>query len=915
MQKMQRIATENPVRAKRFDAATLALLGALCSIASLLGWSLDLPQVRGFGVPEFPMWPWTAIGFLGLALGHVGVILGWKRVAAVLLGVPVLIAGISIVQTATGADFGVDRLLFGSALSQFGAAHPGRPGTNPVAVFLLLSAAGYLSIACKRHSGEVDGVIVIIAAGVGVAAALLAFSAIPAVAMLTADGAPTVRYRSISAPAAMCAICVAAGIVVYHGSLNWIRLFAVDKGIWRVVRLLLPVVLIVPLMPPIFGAALLRGELFSGMPDELLLLLCNLLVVALIGYWAASRIARDQAAVVELSQALDNATVAIVMPDGTIIHWSKGCEHLYGWSAEEARGRNKYALLRSRCELTGPAAPAKTLVQQLAETTKDGREVHVLEHVHRMDSPLRGRLLVLGINDVSQRMAAIEALRASEERLAAAVSAHELGVFEWHVPSGRIDWSPGTEQRLGLKPGALSHIDSWEQQVQPADARHVLETIAQAERDHADKFSFRWRLSHPREVRIVEGSARVFYDSLGRMERGVGVILDVTERDEREAALRRREVHLQSLLDTVPDAIVVVDAEGCILQFSAAAQRLWGYTPDEVIGQNFTMLAPVEERETIQTTFRRFLETGRGLTDRVLTSVAEAKDGRHFPVEARTGVAQSDHDMLLTMFIRDLSEQVAAEERLRELNAEVAHVSRQSAMSELAAGLAHELNQPLSATSNFLAAARMLIARGGEEQRVSELLHMGIEQTQRAGEIIRRLRGFMARGEVEMRAELVEPTVRDAVDLVLVSTGLADIRVHFALDPAVHFVFADRIQVQQVLVNLLRNAIEALRQSDQREKTITISSQRADDHMVEIAVTDNGPGLPPQVLENLFSRFTTTKGSGGGMGIGLSISKRIIEAHGGTLRGYNRQEGGACFRLTLPALERGETNDEDDLYR
>jgi two-component system sensor kinase FixL len=240
------------------------------------------------------------------------------------------------------------------------------------------------------------------------------------------------------------------------------------------------------------------------------------------------------------------------------------------------------------------------------------------------------------------------------------------------------------------------------------------------------------------------------------------------------------------------------------------------------------------------------------------------------------------------------------------LSTDLAHVSRQSAMSELAADIAHELNQPLSATSNFLAAARMLIEKGEEAGRVSELLRMGGEQTLRAGEIIRRMRDFAARHEVEMRVESVEQTVRDAAELVLVGTGQFHIRVTYDLDPEAQFMFADRIQVQQVLVNLLRNAMQALRPLPASRREIIIISRKIEGNMIEIMIGDTGNGIPDSVLGELFTRFTTTKGSKGGMGIGLSISKRIIEAHGGTLSAENRPEGGACFRFTLPAVGEGE---------
>ncbi|MBO9623697.1 MAG: PAS domain S-box protein [Sphingomonas sp.] len=892
----------------RFDAATLAALGALSSIVALLGWFLGLPRLAGFGLIAFPIWPLTAIGFLALSLGHLAEIYGRRATAAVLLAIPVAVALASAFQTMSGTDAGIDRLLFGDAVSGFNAAYPGRSGVNPIVSFLLLGAAGYLSILRPILSDELKGLALTLALGAAAASAFFALTTFPAMTILAyAADDPAARYRSVSVPATIGALCVSGAIFVRHAGNDWVRLFAVRTGRWRLVRLLLPAALVVPLLPPLLSLFEQRHQSHSILAYQLLLLLGNLLLVALVGYWVAMRIARDQAALSELSHALDNATVVVTTPDGTISHWSQGCELLYGWPADEARGQNKYALLRSRCQSSDHRlpVPAAQDTHELVEVTRDGRELRILERVHRVQSPSRGALLVLGINDISERVEAIAALHASEERLALAISAHELGIFEWHVETGRIDWSPGTESRLGLETGTLSSFEGWRSVVEDSDVQDLLETISSTVKARADKFSFRWRLVPPLRVRAVEGSARAFYTREGNLERVVGVILDVTEREEREAALRRREVHLQSVIETVPDAIVVINDEGSILQFSSAAEALWGYSAEEVVGRPFTILVPTAERGGSEAVFRRFLETGRGLADRVVTGIAQTKEGRSFPIEARTGVARADDETLITVFVRDLTDQAAAEARLSELNAEIAHVSRQSAMSELAADMAHELNQPLSATANFLAAARMLLERDEDRARILDLLRMGSEQTQRAGEIIRRLRTFMAKGEVEMRAELVETTVRDAVDLVVVGASQVNIRVNFRLDPEVRFIFADRIQVQQVLVNLLRNAMDALRQSGQSDKVITISSRRAQDQMVEIEVADNGPGMPVQVLEHLFSRFTTTKGPGGGMGIGLSISKRIIEAHGGTLRGENRPEGGACFRFTLPAVEQG----------
>lgn len=501
---------------------------------------------------------------------------------------------------------------------------------------------------------------------------------------------------------------------------------------------------------------------------------------------------------------------------------------------------------------------------------------------------------------------AISDLAKSEERLATATAAHEVGVFEWDIPSGKLTWSPGAEQRLGIEPGSMSDFESWSALIEPADLDLTLDTIARAVAERAQRFSYRYRFIRPNgDVRSVEGSSRAFYDAEGNLVRTVGAIVNVTERDEREAALRSREAQLRSVLETVPDAMVVIDESGTIHQFSATAEALWGFRAADVMGRNFAMLAPVEEREAYSTALLRFFKASEHEVGRSTTAVGEAADGRRFPLEIRSGLARVDDRLLLTIFFRDISEQLAAEERLSDLNSELAHVSRQSAMSELAADLAHELNQPLSATANFLAAARMLIDKGEEMERVSDMLRMGAEQTQRSGQIIRRLRDFVTRGEVEMQAESIEQTVRDAVELVLMGTGQFDIRVVYALDPAIPQMYADRIQVQQVIVNLLRNAVDALRVLPRNKRQITIASRKTADQMVEIEVRDSGPGIPENVLQQLFLRFSSTKVDSGGMGIGLSISKRIIEAHGGTMSAENRPEGGAVFRFTLPAVGEG----------
>lgn len=880
-------------------ATLFVVLAIAASIAAFCGWLLDIPDLRSFGVTDYPIWPLTAIGYGALSLGHLAWILGRSRLASWLWTVPIAISVLTIAQGLTGIDLGTDRLLFADQVAAYTAPHPGRPGPNPTALLLMLSIASYLTRARRWRSDEADAPF---------ATAALALCAIAALLVMFSSPAAGGNLLAISLPSALAAAVLIIAVAVINADLGWLRTLALGRSDWRIVRVLIPVAIVIPVLPTTLKMMLLQNHLVSPFAGEALMALCNLLIYATIIYWAVTRLAREQAALLALSQAFDTTASVLTNPDGEIVQWSRGCERLYGWTADEARGQNKYALLRSRCENveTGLAKPAEAGTVELIERARDGREIAVLEQAQRIDRSGHASMQVLSVTDISGRLAALEALRASEERLALATSAHELGVFEWDVKSGRIDWSPGTEQRLGIALGSIRDFKSWSEQIEPADLANIQQIIAKATAERASKFNYRYRFRNAKNgVRAVEGSSRAFYDADGKLLRTVGALVDVTEREERDSAIRRREAQLQSILETVPDAMVVIDESGTILQFSAAAETLWGYRAAEVLGHCATMLVPEETRDAHMEALERYTSKGEGLISRTYRATALGATGQRFPIEIRVGIAKVDERLLLTMFVSDLGAQMESEARLSELNAEIAHVSRQSAMSELAADLAHELNQPLAATSNFLAAARMLIQRGDAPEKVADLLRMGNEQTQRAGEIIRRMRAFMARGEVEMRAESIERTVRDAAELVLVGTAHFNVRVVYQLDSEAPLVFADRIQVQQVLVNLMRNAMEALRKFGDGDRVITISSHRSDDQMVELAVSDNGPGIPAHILENMFSRFTTTKGNGGGMGIGLSISKRIIEAHGGTLRAENRSEGGASFRFTLPTVEQG----------
>jgi two-component system sensor kinase FixL len=369
---------------------------------------------------------------------------------------------------------------------------------------------------------------------------------------------------------------------------------------------------------------------------------------------------------------------------------------------------------------------------------------------------------------------------------------------------------------------------------------------------------------------------------------------------ETAAHLSEREAHLQSILDTVPDAMIIIDDRGQVRSFSPAAERTFGWTAEEVRGRNVSLLMPSPDREAHDSYLANYLRTGEAKVignGRIVRG--RRKDGESFPMELSVAETGAGGGRFFTGFVRDLSERFNAEGRMRELQNEMLHMSRLTAMGEMAATLAHELNQPLSASANFLNAARKLLAADASDlERINGLLEKAADQMLRGGQIIRRLREFVGRGESQRQIESLVQLLREACALALVGAGEVGVTVRTRFDAEVDLVLADKVQIQQVVLNLLRNAIDAMQNSEIRELSVAVR-QSGDDALVEIV--DTGPGISGDIADKLFHPFMTTKANG--MGVGLSISKTIIEAHGGRIWADANPQGGARFSFTLPRVE------------
>ncbi len=492
-------------------------------------------------------------------------------------------------------------------------------------------------------------------------------------------------------------------------------------------------------------------------------------------------------------------------------------------------------------------------------------------------------------------------------RLAAIVTSCDDAIAGATLEGVVTDWNRGAEavfgytaeEMIGQTLAVLAPGDD------PQDTREILERIKRGER--TEQFETRRRR---KDGAIIDVSLTVspVRDGAGCLLGAAKVARDITAAKRVQAALIEREAHLSSILDTIPDAMIVIDARGIIRSFSAAAEHLFGYRVDEIVGQNVSLLMPSPDKEQHDAYMARYAATGeRRVIGRGRVVEGLRRDGSTFPMELSVGEAHSGEDHFFTGFARDLTERQETQQRLHDLQAALVHISRFSAMGEMASTLAHELNQPLTAIASYLNGCRRLL--GGVENQKSGMVRDAIEraadQALRAGQIIRRMRQFVTRGDTERHVESLAKLIEEASALALVGIKETGVRVSFRLDRRAAFVLVDKIQIQQVMLNLMRNAIEAMQETSRRE--LTVSTVEIDADTAEVVVTDTGLGIAPEIAHQLFQPFVTTKADG--MGIGLSISRTIIEAHGGRLWVEPNPAGGTIFRFTLKAVNPGELTD------
>jgi PAS domain S-box-containing protein len=378
-----------------------------------------------------------------------------------------------------------------------------------------------------------------------------------------------------------------------------------------------------------------------------------------------------------------------------------------------------------------------------------------------------------------------------------------------------------------------------------------------------------------------------------------GFMEDITVRKKAEEALRESDAKYRNLYDSMMDGYVLVDMDGRILQYNETYRAMTGYSQDELQKLTYRDITPEKwhEGEKRIITEQVF---ARGYSD-VYEKEYRHKDGTVFPIELRAFRLKDErgNDIGMWAIVRDISGRKQIESETRKLREDLAHVTRVSTLGELTSSLAHEINQPLAAIlSNAQAAQRFLSQDNPDMKEIAEILGDIIRDDNRAAEVIRKIRALLKKDETSFEALSLNDVVEEILNVIRNDTALATLTLEKAFAPTLPAVWGDRIQLQQVILNLVMNAAEAMRDGSTRRRILTVRTSKKDERFAEVSVVDTGPGVDEKTAGRIFEPFYTTKS--GGMGMGLAISQHIVASHKGQMRAVNNPDRGATISFTVP---------------
>ena len=604
----------------------------------------------------------------------------------------------------------------------------------------------------------------------------------------------------------------------------------------------------------------------------------------------------------------------MVDPAGTVINVNTFGAAQLGYTAAELIGRSVLDVFfeEDRDFVRACVALCLETVDQshtweIRKVRKDGSVLWVRENAKTMLRADGGPIVLVACENITERKEAENALRQSEAYLAQAQELSHTGSFGWRAATGEITWSKETFRIFQCDEGSKPQIPVMLQRIHPEDRLAVQRITGRAAREGRD-YDHEYRLlMDDGSIKYVRAVARATRDSAGCVE-FVGSVTDITATKKAERRLRDSEQRFRDYAETASDWFWETGPDHRVTLVSEHSDT--ATIPAGLIGLTRWDIAPDADLEPEKwRQHRAALDAHVPFRDLVYRS----KDRNGHPIYVRTsGKPFFDADGNFLGYRGVCTDVTAAiradqaEDALRKAQAELAHVTRVTTLGELTASIAHEINQPLAAViANADACLAWLQRNPSDLKAARRSVEWIIEDGKRASDVIRHVRALAKRSDIEMAPLDANAVVREAVALVQREMANHTVSVRMELSSALPNIFGDRIQLQQVLINLIKNGIEAMESVNDRSRELAIRSAASGDGTMQVSVSDCGVGISEQAIDRLFMPFFTTKSSG--MGMGLSICRSIIEAHGGRLSAVPNQERGATFQITLP-LHREETS-------
>jgi two-component system sensor kinase FixL len=611
-----------------------------------------------------------------------------------------------------------------------------------------------------------------------------------------------------------------------------------------------------------------------------------------------------------LSAIIDSSTDAIISYalDGTITSWNRAAEQMYGYKADEMIGTSLYGRLadfmppeqvsEERRIVARVISGERVPPYEATRIRKDGSQVHVLVSV----SPIKDATGdIVGTSRVVRDITERKVFERQRALLSAAVDSSMDSISTYDLDGTITSWNPAAELATGRKAREMigknffTTLASILPPEKIAEERNNVARVVAGER--VAPYEIVRRRDDGGEANVLISISPI-KDTAGKIIGVSRIARDITERK----VFERQQALLSSIVESSNDAVFTKTLNGVVTSWNAAAEAMFGYNAKEIAGRSMLVLVPEELLEEERISLERIRNGG---TIRHFETLRRKKDGTIFPVSLTLSPVRDAEGTVTgaSATIRDITDRKNYEQRLESMREDMIHVARVHELSQVSAGIAHELNQPLAAMLNYSNVARRLVQTGGDLTKLPEVAGKIGDQAERAAQIIRRMRDFVEKRDPHRTVVDLSLIAEDAIALALIGSKTANIETQVIQAGETMPVLADRVQIQQVLVNLLRNAAEAMANAERRQLTLSIDN--GDGRMVVVSVADTGIGLSDDVAGRLFSPFVTTKPDG--MGIGLAISKQIIEAHGGTMAVRPNPGGGTVFEFTLPAADQSST--------